>query len=221
LRGQGFTYLGLAGTAAAMAISATMLAQPPARVHAASTVTIQMKEFKFILPDGSDNNSTALNIHVGDTVTWTWNESATDPQPNCDAVVLQPPFPVNCPGHTTTAADKNSAGKPLWDSGICPPPDGRPKCPFAATFDKPGTFAYYCVIHGGPSPNNPLTKMNGTIVVQATGTTAPAATGAPSSTPSSPAVSVLPQTGAALPLLGLGAGAAGSALLMATARRRR
>ena len=75
---------------------------------------------------------------------------------------------VICPGHTTTAVDKDTSGRPLWDSTICRPPDGKPVCPYSVTFSNPGTFKYYCVIHGGSSPNNPITHMDGQIVVQPT-----------------------------------------------------
>lgn len=132
-------------------------------VQAQATVTVQMHEFKFVLANGSDNASTPLTITAGDTVTWAWNESATDPMPNCDSPTFQPPLPVSCPGHTTT----ETSGTPLWDSPLCTPPDGKPVCPYSVTLNTPGTYKYYCRIHGGTSPNNPLTHMDGTIVVQA------------------------------------------------------
>ena len=139
--------------ALALLIAIAPPSSQPARAQAA-TATVQMKEFKFLLADGSDNASTPLTINVGDTVTWTWNESASDPNPNCDSPFFQPPSAVTCPGHTTTAVDKDASGNPLWDSSLCTPPDGKSACPYSVTFTKPGTYKYYCRIHGGASPNN-------------------------------------------------------------------
>ncbi len=117
------------------------------------------------------SSGSVVTVHPGDIVKWVWDESSTDPMPNCDSPFFQLPLPVNCPGHTTTATGKTSAGKPIWDSGTCAAPDGHAApgsagCPFSVSFDKPGSFSYFCVYHGGANANNPITKMNGVVVVQ-------------------------------------------------------
>lgn len=59
-----------------------------------------------------------LTIQVGDTVTWTNNETdGTD--------------------HTTTSDTAN-----LWDSGLLQPGQS-----FSHTFPDPGTFTYHCTVH--------------------------------------------------------------------------
>jgi hypothetical protein len=70
---------------------------------------------------------------------------------------------VTCPGHSTTAVDKGAGNKPLWDSGVHRA-DGFP---FSFTFTKPGTYHYICVVHGGAAKNNPITNMEGDVVVEA------------------------------------------------------
>jgi plastocyanin len=149
---------------------------------AAAVVTVRMHEFMFCSDTACAQDSTKgdiVSIHTGDVVRWVWDESATDLMPNCDTVLLQLPIPVNCPGHTTTASSTGPGGRPLWDSGTCAPPDGHPAgssagCPYSVTFASPGSFSYFCVYHGGANANNPITKMNGVIVV----TGAPIGTGA-------------------------------------------
>jgi hypothetical protein len=77
-----------------------------------------------------------------------------------------------CPGHSTTSAANGPDGKPLWDSGVA----RASGFPYSHRFEKPGTYHYYCKVHGGPHPNNPLTHMDGDVVVVA-------ATGAAASSP--------------------------------------
>jgi plastocyanin len=148
---------------------ATLKAPVPA--HAAAGFTVKMHDFKFILPDGHDNQAENLSVKAGDSVTWVWDEQPPpgDGSPGCDWFSPGPPLRDNCPGHTVTAKEAGPAGKPLFNSGLCKPPDGHPDqgatCPMTVTFDRSGTYHYYCAIHGGSSPNNPITHMDGTIVV--------------------------------------------------------
>lgn len=144
--------------------------------HAAdapASASVSMKEFMFM--------PASITVRQGGTVTWTYDESPTDPMPNCETVALQTPLPVNCPGHSTTAVDKGPDGKPLWDSGVHRA-DGFP---YTVTFSKPGTYHYICVVHGGSNANNPITHMEGDVIVEA----APAAA-APAAAPSSSATKV-------------------------------
>jgi len=76
--------------------------------------------------------------------------------------------PVACPGHSTTAVDKGPDGKPVWDSGVHRA-DGFP---FTHTSPTPGTYHYICRIHGGADANNPVTHMEGDVVVAAAVATA-------------------------------------------------
>jgi plastocyanin len=113
---------------------------------------VEMREFKFI--------PGTLTIRAGQSVTWTYDESITNPMPNCET--LQTGIPgAGCPGHSTTSFDKRADGKPLWDSGVHRA-DGFP---FKFTFTKPGTYKYYCIPHGGPN-ETPLTQMDGVITVK-------------------------------------------------------
>ena len=120
----------------------------------APTLHISMKDFAFM-------PAKPPPIKVGTTVTWTYDERATDPMPNCETPVLS----TQCPGHTATASTKGPDGKPLFNS----PTLKKAGAAYSVTFTKPGTYAYYCIYHGGTSAtgkNNPITNMNGTIVVE-------------------------------------------------------
>lgn len=117
------------------------------------TLQVSMKEFKF--------TPATVDVTVGDVVKWTYDESSADLLPNCESIFFQLPLPVNCPGHSSTGADAN--GKVLWDSGVHRA-DGFP---YSRTFNAPGTFHYICTVHGGPNKNNPVTAMEGDIVVHA------------------------------------------------------
>jgi plastocyanin len=141
----------------------------PAAAQTGATLHIRMKDFAFM-------PATPPPIKVGTTVTWTYDESATDPMPNCET----PGLSLACPGHTATASTKGPDGKAVFDSGTLK----KAGASYSFTFTKPGTYSYYCVYHGGTTAtgkNNPITNMNGTIVVE--GETTPAA--APTSTPTS------------------------------------
>ncbi len=143
--------------------------------------TVKMIRFTFDPP--------TVTIPAGSTVTWTYDESASDPQPGCESPAFRLVDAVACPGHSTTAAGLGPGGTPLWDSGVHRA-DGFP---YSRTFTEPGTYPYYCTVHGGPNPNNPLTQMNGTIIVTAAATDAAGASG------------ILPETGGrdwSLPAMG-------------------
>ena len=74
----------------------------------------------------------ALSIAAGTTVVWTWQTGATS--------------------HTVTPAASEPTG-----SG---PPANAPKT-YQYKFNNPGTFVYYCTVHGSPTAG-----MRGTITVQ-------------------------------------------------------
>jgi plastocyanin len=159
---------GTAGAVLALAGWPLPLPGPAAAQPAGNDTKVSMKDFAFM--------PASITVKAGTTVTWTYDESATDPMPNCETPVLT----TQCPGHTATATDKGADGKPLFDSGTL---KGAGKS-YSFTFTKPGTYAYYCVFHGGTTAtgkNNPITNMNGTVVVEAAAATAPetGSTGAP------------------------------------------
>lgn len=145
------------------------------------TLHISMKDFAFM-------PAKPPPIKVGTTVTWTYDERATDPMPNCET----PGLSMACPGHTATASDKDAGGKALFDSGTLK----KAGSSFSFTFTKAGTFNYYCVYHGGTTAtgkNNPITNMNGTIVVEGETVAAPSPAPAGGST-ASPTTTAAPAT---------------------------
>jgi plastocyanin len=134
------------------------------------TLHISMKDFAFM-------PAKPPPIKVGTTVTWTYDESATDLMPNCETPVLT----TQCPGHTATATTKGPDGKPLFNS----PTLKKAGASYSFTFTKPGTYAYYCIYHGGTTAtgkNNPITNMNGTIVVEGAAAATPTPTTAATAT---------------------------------------
>ena len=145
--------------------SAVQASQSGAALH------VGMKDFMFM-------PATPPPVVVGTTVTWTYNESATDPTPNCET----PGVSLACPGHTATATDKGPDGKALFDSGTLK----KAGASYSFTFTRPGTYHYYCVYHGGTTAtgkNNPVTHMDGTIVVEAASSAAPVASVATAQSP--------------------------------------
>ena len=144
---------------------------PPAAAQTGATLHVSMKDFAFM-------PATPPPIKAGTTVTWTYDESATDPMPNCET----PGLSMACPGHTATASDKGPDGKPVFDSGTIK----KAGAAYSFTFTKPGTYKYYCVYHGGTmatGKNNPVTMMDGTIVVEAAAAATPAPANPQSSSP--------------------------------------
>ena len=143
----------------------------PAAAQTGAVHEVKMKDFLFM--------PASVNVKAGDTVKWIYDESSTDPMPNCESPVLS----TQCPGHTATASTKGPDGKAIFDSGNLK----KPGSSYSFTFSKAGTFQYYCVYHGGTTAtgkNNPLTNMNGTIVVQgeAAASPTPAGTQSPTTT---------------------------------------
>lgn len=181
------------GLAAALFIFLAAPATAARAADAPAAVTVSMKQFAFM--------PATVTIQAGGTVTWTYDEKPTDVPPGCET----PPISLACPGHSSTANEKRPDGSPLWNSGLHKA-DGFP---FTVRLDTPGTYTYYCVVHGGAQPNNPLTAMNGTVVVAArpAGTTG-GASGA-GTTPTTTAAAV--KAGRVLPLTG-GPGNAWAAL---------
>ena len=172
-------------TGSLLALAWAALPFRPAAAQTGGTLHISMKDFMFMPP-------TPPPIKLGTTVTWTYDESATDPMPNCETPVLS----TQCPGHTATAMDKRPDGKPLFNSGTLK----QAGASYSFTFTKPGTYHYYCIYHGGTTAtgkNNPVTNMNGTIVVEGEAAAAPAPTSASapsSSAPGSAATNVQAQS---------------------------
>jgi plastocyanin len=87
--------------------------------------------------------------------------------------------------HTSTS--DSQTGPEVWDSGF------RSSGTFPHTFQTPGTYPYYCVIHSSPGG----TAMNGVVVVSgvgatATPTTSPVITVTPTFTPGSPTATLTP-----------------------------
>ena len=207
------------GMVAGLLVAAPAMATPASPVQpsagtAAGAVRVSMKDFAYA--------PVSITIHAGQAVVWTYDESATDLMPNCETIALQiPGSPVQCPGHSTTADTAGPGGAPLWDSGV----KRAAGFPYSVRFLTPGTYAYHCTVHGGKNPNNPVTHMNGTVVVLAAEATAvpapaPSAPSGPSgpSTPSAPSATAAPtQSGATLPATGTGPGRAlaGLSLLLA------
>ena len=125
-----------------------------------------------------------VNVAPGETVTWTWQA-----------------------GPHSTTSDATS-GPEVWDSGVL-----ATGATFAHTFQTPGDYAYYCVVHSFPGG----TMMNGVVHVAAAPTATPTA---PRPTPT-----LGPGGAAAIPALsGLGSlffglGLAAAALVLLTLKR--
>lgn len=162
-----------------------VLAMPAPALDAADTpsaVTVSMKAFAF--------SPASVAVAQGGTVTWTYDDAITDV--GCESPVFQTPLPVNCPGHSTTAVAKSAAGTVLWDSGV----HRAEGFPFKVTFPTPGTYHYICTVHGGAAANNPLTRMEGDVVVFAPESSAqPAAAPAPQVASAATEPGALPATG--------------------------
>jgi len=141
-----------AAPAGAVADAVPNAAQAAPRSAGSSDAHVSMKEFAY--------SPVTIHVPAGATVTWTYDESATDPVPNCESPYLQLPIPVSCPGHSVTSGTTVN-GKPLFNSGV----HRAAGFPYRVQFSTPGTYPYYCLVHGGPHPNNPATHMNGTVIV--------------------------------------------------------
>jgi plastocyanin len=194
--------LGLAVPAGASAAHAQAAPSVPAPVK------VSMKSFAF--------NPATVHVPAGGTVEWTYDETPTDL--GCESPVFQTGLPVSCPGHSTTAVTKGPDGKPLWDSGV----HRANGFPYSHVFTTPGTYHYICVIHGGANANNPVTHMEGDIIVDPASVSAPVTATPPAATQPAPTVlgQALPRTGGGAPIgAGLGVLAAGLALGLLVRRR--
>ena len=132
----------------------------PPTATAQETTTVAVGDIWFC-DDSFSAGVCETTISVGDTVSWDFS-------------------PAQLP-HTTTACGADCddpTATPLWDSGLVA--DGST---FEFTFDTPGTYLYYCLVHP--------TLQRGRIVVQQqelptlTPTTPPPPTPRPSQTPTS------------------------------------
>lgn len=84
-----------------------------------------------------------IEVHVGDTVTWTVTKSIGEP-------------------HSVTQGKPSDTGStPLFDSGVGKLKDNGSS--FSFTFAAPGTYDYFCLVHP--------TVMTGQVVVLAAGDT--------------------------------------------------
>ena len=203
--------LALAASGWSLLALALGLAPAPAAAADPPGTHVSMKDFAF--------SPATVTVSAGTAVTWTYDESATDPQPNCESPYFQPPSPEVCGGHSSTASDNGPDGRPLWDSGL----HRAGGFPYSHVFTKPGTYHYYCVLHGGAHPNNPVTHMEGDVVVvsasssSASPSPSPSPSASPSPTPGaspSPSPAAGPVGVAALP--NTAAGAAGPGPLVAS-----
>lgn len=197
--------LAASGCALALATLALGATRPGAvAVRAATTTTVGMESFAF--------SPATVTITAGDTVTWTYNEKPTDI--GCENPVFHLVPGVMCPGHSTTASTNGPDGKPLWDSGV----HRASGFPYSHTFLTPGTYHYICVVHGGAHANNPVTHMEGDIVVQAAAAGAGATatpTAAPTPVPNEIGAFPTGTTGITAPVTGAGVGVAGGLLVAA------
>jgi plastocyanin len=142
--------------AACLLLAATFPAHAgPARAPrrpAGHTVRVSMEHFVYA--------PASVTVHVGDAVRWTYDEKPTSVPAGCEFPGFQTPT-VMCPGHSVTSVAQH-AGHPLFDSKV----HRAQGFPFAFRFTHPGTYNYFCTVHGGPHPNSPATAMNGTITVK-------------------------------------------------------
>ena len=109
----------------------------------ARAATANVSVTDFTFTDGT-SSSTITTIVAGDSVVWTWSGASA---------------------HSVTADDASFDDPPS--------PGAKMTGTFSHTFSTPGTYAYYCRIHGGPGGGG----MSGTVIVQA-----PAATNTPVAT---------------------------------------
>ncbi|HEY7067066.1 MAG TPA: plastocyanin/azurin family copper-binding protein [Chloroflexota bacterium] len=142
------TPLALACGAALVALLATPLAYNPSaptadgRALAAPAASNQMVQ----VGPGTAFNPQTVNVNVGETVTWTWVTPALSSHSTTSGT---------CSGFVCTPDH-------MWDSGIRTA--GPNTQDFAFTFNTPGTFSYYCQVHGS--------AMTGQVVVSVAGPTA-------------------------------------------------
>ena len=129
--------------AAAFLLTVAFVAQPSNAL--AATATVDVGDIWFCDETFELGDVCETTISPGDTVVWDFNNT-------------------NLP-HTTTACGDSCDDPtltPLWDSGLLN--EGT----FEYTFDEPGTYLYYCLVHP--------TLQRGRIVVQGAATPVPTPT---------------------------------------------
>jgi plastocyanin len=120
-------------------VAAAMFGLWPAKVAARQTALVYIISDDFV--DPTTFQHTDPTIHVGDTVTWQW---------------------VNGLHSTKSAAGQLDS----WDSQVqfaTTPPN--PPVTFSHTFLIPGTFNYYCQVHGSDAGGGQVAGMSGFIDV--------------------------------------------------------
>jgi plastocyanin len=99
-------------------------------VTSTGTATVQLMNSQF--------QPSTLTVAAGTTVTFEWNDGATQ-----HTLFPEPPG--------TIPSDQASAAAPHT---------------YSVTFTAPGTYRYYCSIHGGPGTGGIPTGMAGAVIVQ-------------------------------------------------------
>ena len=103
--------------------------------RAEAQTTVTIDVFNFDFGNFSTLTHIDPVINVGDTVTWNWSQGI----------------------HSTTAALHQAD---FWDSGI-----QVPAFTFSHTFLVPGTFNYYCQVHGFDNGDGTVGGMSGHVTV--------------------------------------------------------
>ncbi len=111
---------------------------PPAPAEAEETVTVLVGNIYFCGPEHQDPGPMCETvINVGDTVVWDFTPAYAE-DPDCvDCIHTTTDCGVNCNNPTTD---------PLWDSGMLPNV-GEGIFTYQFTFEQPGTYLYYCMVH--------------------------------------------------------------------------
>lgn len=134
-------------------LTAALLTAPAGAARTPHTYLVSMKSFAY--------SPSSLTVHVGDRVRWTYDETALDVPPGCESPVFQNPA-LSCPGHSVTST-RTYRGRRSFDSGL----HRAAGFPYTLRFTRAGTYSYFCTVHGGAHPNNPVTHMDGTVIVRA------------------------------------------------------
>lgn len=102
-----------------------------------------------------------ISVHVGTTVTWTWQGTIEPHSVSFYAGDQRPPTPPDPKAFAPVPATGPIDGTNAASSGL-QPSGPAPAKPFSVSFAKAGTYKYYCVIHP---------TMVGTVTVTDTGGT--------------------------------------------------
>jgi plastocyanin len=142
-------------------IASAAIAAVPLHGRDASAATHGVSVTEYMFTDAGSSTSTTT-VGAGDSVLWTWNGAEM---------------------HSVTA-DDGSFDHPAS-------PDAQSNGTYGKTFDTPGTYAYYCRIHGATGGQG----MSGTIVVQAAATDTATATATATNTASAATMTTTPTPG--------------------------